>query len=34
MLVMLPSTHPSTGILMQREDNIQEWIFLAQMVKH
>ena len=26
ILVILPSTH-STGILMQREDNILEWIF-------
>lgn len=29
VLVILPSTHSPTGILMQREDYILEWIFLA-----
>ena len=29
ILVILPSTHSPTGILMQREDYILEWIFLA-----
>ena len=29
ILVLLPSTHSSTGLIMQREDSIMEWIFLA-----
>jgi hypothetical protein len=29
ILVILPSTYSPTGILMQREDYILEWIFLA-----
>lgn len=29
ILVILLSIHSSTGILIQREDNILEWIFLA-----
>ena len=29
ILVILPSTHSPTGILMQREDYVLEWIFLA-----
>ena len=29
ILVILPSTHPHTGMLMQMEDYILEWIFLA-----
>jgi len=29
ILVILSSTHSPTGILMQREDYILEWIFLA-----
>jgi hypothetical protein len=30
ILVILPSTHSSTGILVQQNDCILEWIFLAQ----
>ena len=33
ILVILPSTHSPTGILMQREDYILEWIFLAHKVR-
>ena len=29
ILVLLPSTHSPTGLIMQREDSIMEWIFLA-----
>ena len=29
ILVILPCTHPHTGMLMQMEDYILEWIFLA-----
>ena len=29
ILVILPSTHSPTGMLMQMEDYILEWIFLA-----
>ena len=29
ILVILPSTYSPTGILLQREDYILEWIFLA-----
>lgn len=29
ILVILPLTHSSTGILKQSEDNVLEWIFLA-----
>ena len=29
ILVILPSTHSPTGLIMQREDSIMEWIFLA-----
>lgn len=29
ILVILPSTHSPTGIIMQRKDNAMEWIFLA-----
>jgi hypothetical protein len=29
ILVILPSIHSPTGILMQMEDYILEWIFLA-----
>ena len=28
ILVLLPSTYSPIGILMQREDNILEWVFL------
>lgn len=30
ILVILPSIHSPTGLTMQREDTILEWIFLAQ----
>lgn len=30
ILVILPSTHLPTGILMQKEDCVLEWIFLAR----
>jgi hypothetical protein len=33
ILVILPSTHSPTEILMQREDYILEWIFLAHKVR-
>ena len=29
ILVILPSTHSPTGLIMQREDNIMKWTFLA-----
>jgi hypothetical protein len=29
ILVILPSTHSPTGLNMQREGSIMEWIFLA-----
>ena len=34
ILAMLLSMHYSTGILMQREDNILEWIFLQHRVEN
>lgn len=30
ILVILPSIHSPAGLIMQREDSILEWIFLAQ----
>lgn len=29
ILVLLPSTHSPPGLIMQREDSIMEWTFLA-----
>ena len=29
ILVILPSTHSPPGLIMQREDSIMEWTFLA-----
>lgn len=30
ILINLPSTHPSTGLIMKREESSMEWIFLTQ----
>jgi hypothetical protein len=34
ILVILPSIHSPTELIMQTEDSIMEWIFLAHKVKY
>ena len=34
IFIFLPSTHSLTWLIIQREESILEWIFLAHKVKH